>query len=388
MRDDEPMFPSGDQDYDSAIGWEPDSVKEQRERRAKLAAKEYPDVLSAKPMDRWLESFFPGTAEDELFGPFWLRGELAILFSSAGIGKSVLATQIAESLARGVRLDPFRGSPGSPVPPQRVLYLDFELGREQLLQRYSVSQRGLAAESAERSRYSFSPDIIRTEMFWSGRIATGYDNFSEMLFDEIKELIYDARIDVVVVDNITFLDRTSTSNINTSLGLMRRLNDLKKIHFLSILVLAHTPKRKNPHLPLTEADLQGSVNLSNFADSIFALGRATTSRDLRYIKQIKVRSRRVEFDESNVAVFTMEKFDMAVASGLVQQPDRAPQENFLGLRWKEFADEITLFAAGADGKVDLVSAANRLVRSGKSRSQVAAQLGISKTTVQRYVRSN
>jgi len=41
-----------------------------------------------------------------LFGEFWLEGELAILFADTGKGKSLLAVQIAESIARGRPIGP------------------------------------------------------------------------------------------------------------------------------------------------------------------------------------------------------------------------------------------------------------------------------------------
>lgn len=248
-------FPSGDQDYDSMIGWEPDSVRERKERAKKRAEREEPAMLYCRRMDEWLRTTLPVSSK-EMFGQFWLPGELAVLFSRAGIGKSILGTQIAESLARGVPITPFEAS-AAPLP-QRVLYLDFELTREQLLMRYSA----VADDGATLSTpYSFSPDIIRSEMYWNGRVSYGYDSFSDMLFGELEGIIYNERIDSVIVDNITFLDRTSTSNINTSLGIMRRLNQLKREQFVSILVLAHTPKRRGTPGQLTEAELQGSVNL-------------------------------------------------------------------------------------------------------------------------------
>ncbi len=73
----------------------------------------------------------PATAR--LFGDLWLAGELCIMFADTAKGKSILATQIAESIARGVPIGPLEMT----APPQRVLYLDFELSAEQFRERYS-----------------------------------------------------------------------------------------------------------------------------------------------------------------------------------------------------------------------------------------------------------
>ncbi len=379
-------FPSGDQDYDSMIGWEPDSVRERKERAKKRAEQESPAMLYCRGMNAWLQTTMPVSAANELFGQFWLPGELAVLFSSAGVGKSILATQIAESLARGIPLAPF--DTGAALPPRRVLYLDFELTREQLLMRYSaVGEDGVTMSTP----YSFSPDIIRSEMYWNGRVAYGYESFSDMLFAELEAIIYDERIDTLIVDNITFLDRTSTSNINTSLGIMRRLNELKREQFVSILVLAHTPKRHGPSAELTESDLQGSVNLTNFADSVFAIGRSAVSSDLRYLKQIKVRSGRTKFDRTRVAVYRIAKFDLAKCLGVTKQTDRKPVKNFLGFSFVEFGEEKDHFeesgsAAGSAEKQAQITKARLLARKGKSVRKIAAEIGVSRATAQRYAK--
>ncbi|MEO7674445.1 MAG: AAA family ATPase, partial [Pyrinomonadaceae bacterium] len=169
----------GSQDYDSAIGWEPVHMRERTAR--KLSEKVAADTLYCQPMNKWMQSIRAVTAEDGLFGPFWLRNELAIMFSAAGVGKSLLATQIAEHVARGFLMEPF-AIDAEICRPERVLYLDFELNREQLVSRYSVTD---ASGTAGNHLYSFSSDIIRSEHFWNGHLAQGYESFTEMLFDEV-----------------------------------------------------------------------------------------------------------------------------------------------------------------------------------------------------------
>jgi hypothetical protein len=43
--------------------------------------------------------------------------------------------------------------------------------------------------------------------------------------------------------------------------------------------------------PLSANDLQGSKMLINFCDSAFAIGKSSNDKDLRYLKQIKQRSK-------------------------------------------------------------------------------------------------
>ena len=55
---------------------------------------------------------------------------------------------------------------------------------------------------------------------------------------------------------------------------------------LSILVLAHTPKRPFAR-PLTVNDLAGSKQLSNFTDTMFAIGDSIQGSNIRYLKTKK-----------------------------------------------------------------------------------------------------
>src|SRR5687767_10426713 len=62
-----------------------------------------------------------------LFDEFWREGELAMLFGASGAGKSLLAVQIADALARGTPLDGFV----MPRSRRKVLYVDLDLSDAQ-----------------------------------------------------------------------------------------------------------------------------------------------------------------------------------------------------------------------------------------------------------------
>ncbi len=215
-----------------------------------------------------------------------------------------------------------------------------------------------------------------------------------MFFRNISNEIYLHDATVLIVDNITFLDRSSTSNPHSALSIMRGLNRLKQDCFISILVLAHTSKRQRWQ-PLSDLDLQGSVNLSNFADSMFAMGQSRRGPGLRYLKHVKARSGKTEFGADCVPVFSLEKFDNAASLGIVQNPERPPVNNFLGFRFMEFGreqDQLDLHqrpdgatAARPKDKKSVIENARRLAAEGKSSRKIAAQLGISRATASRYV---
>lgn len=82
---------------------------------------------------------------------------------------------------------------------------------------------------------------------------------------------------------------------------MKHLKALKNKYGLSILILAHTPKRDATR-PITRNDLQGSKMLINFCDSAFAIGESANDSSLRYIKQIKARNTEVIYDSDNVII--------------------------------------------------------------------------------------
>ena len=65
------------------------------------------------------------------------------------------------------------------------------------------------------------------------------------------------------------------------------LKKIKNKYGLSLLILAHTPKR-DATKGITKNDLSGSKMLMNFCDSAFAIGESFQKNGLRYLKQIKV----------------------------------------------------------------------------------------------------
>ena len=81
------------------------------------------NIFNIKLANEWMESARATPPQSELFGEFWLEGELALLFSDTNLGKSTLALQIAESIARGKKIPPMTSVPTA----QRVLYVDFEM---------------------------------------------------------------------------------------------------------------------------------------------------------------------------------------------------------------------------------------------------------------------
>ena len=386
-----PMFESGDQDYDSAAGWAPGrqwaTVEAADRERNPRKYSSPPEMLYIREARYFMENAAETAPITQLFGPFWLLGEVAIMFAPTGVGKSVLATQIAESLCRGVPFAPFENPAGPETGPQRVLYLDFEQTREQFTRRYSCATTdGCGIEST----YQLSPDLLRSELYWDGNIIDGYKDYTDMLFEDLRNRLDEHQSSILIVDNITFLSRSSMANASIAFSLMDRLQSLKKDRFISILVLAHTTKRRRDG-PLIDADMQGSVDLAKIADSAFAIGRSRQSPDLRYLKHIKSRSCRIEHGAENVAVFKLEKFDFAS----VVQPGGECVDNFLGFEFETFDHEDNHVALRETIRVSLrrrpqnndymIKRAKSLASQGLSSAAIAAKLGVGKSTAHRYL---
>ena len=240
-----------------------------------------------------------------LFSEFWHEGEICILFADTNVGKSILAVQIANSISRGEPICNFKLEANK----QSVFYLDFELSDKQFQNRYSLNYE---------SNYYFDDNFKRLNI---NTKFTDYDDFETKLFSELEKAIKENNCKILVVDNITFLKTQSTETAKDALPLMRKLIDLKKEYDLSMLILAHTPKR-NLSNPISINDLAGSKHLSNFADSVFSIGTSSQDSTKRYLKQIKARATEKMFDNDNIIICKIDK-----------------PINFLEFHFLEFGDE-------------------------------------------------
>jgi len=224
-----------------------------------------------------------------LFSQLWFESELCILFSDSNIGKSALSVVISDIISKGISLKGFRNE----AEKQKVLYFDFELSDKQFEKRYS---------NEYKNHYSFDDNFIRIE------INPDAEDFTEQkLNDNIEKTIIETAAKVLIIDNITYL-RNNLETAKDALPLMKFLKRLKKKYDLSILALAHTPKRDLSR-PISINDLSGSSMLKNFADSIFTINVSSKDKSLRYIKQLKARATEIIYDADNVIICEMKKDD-------------------------------------------------------------------------------
>lgn len=243
-------------------------------------------ALIIQEVNKWVEQARLRPAPKMLFDEFWFENELCVLFADTNVGKSILAVQIADSISKGIPIDGFRFA----GKPARVLYCDFELSDKQFELRYSDDQES----------YHFSKRFFRAEINPDCELPVGVQDIEQYINISLEQLLSNKQCEVLIIDNLTYL-RTGTEKASDALPLMKSLKSIKRKYNVSILVLAHTPKRDLTK-PLTKNDLQGSKMLINFVDSCFAIGESNSEGHQRYLKQIKVRNASITFDTTNVVV--------------------------------------------------------------------------------------
>jgi archaellum biogenesis ATPase FlaH len=317
-------------------------------------AKESKGLFTVKTASRWIEQAKTRPIPQMLFGEFWFEGELCILFADTNLGKSILAVQIGNSISRGEQIRGFKLE----TPKQPILYFDFELSDKQFENRYSIKFE---------QHYNFDNNFIRVEI---NPDAFAPDNISneDYLNHSLERSITETGAKVLIIDNLTYL-KNETEKAKDALPLMKHLKALKNKYGLSILALAHTPKR-DLSKPITRNDLQGSKMLINFCDSSFSIGESHSDKNLRYLKQIKQRNTEQIYDAENVCVCQIDK-----------------PLNFLLFEFVNFGKEWEHLKQHTEkDKENLNEKVSELKQQGRSLREIGAELGISHMKVSRILK--
>lgn len=328
------------------------------------ACKNHTNFFIQRTGNGWMETAKLKPLPKQLVGSLWHEGEIGICFADTNVGKSILAVQIGDALTNQKSVVGLEASQYSDT----VLYFDFEMNAKQFEARYS---------NGYQDHYQFSDNFHRIEVNPDEAIPDGKDSLKYFLdeFEHHIETQKSIKAKVIIFDNLTFLlSNGNGEQSNYAAALMDKLKRLKEACGISILLLAHTPKRETGK-PLTVNDLQGSKMISNFADSIFAIGKSSQSEDGRYIKQLKARNTGIEYGEGNVIVCKIEK------------PD-----NFLRFTPQGFAPEyqhlqFTKPVEVDEGRQELKRLVKELAEDGHSQREIAELAGTSAATVNRLLKS-
>ena len=274
-----------------------------------------------------------------LYKELWYEGEVSCLFADTNSGKSLLAVQIGTEIAKS----------------EKVLYLDLELSDKQFQLRYSD----------EGVLYEFPQNFYRVAI---DRMNIPEGDFEEAIMKDIETMVDKTGAKVLIIDNLTWLCTQAEKGSDASV-LMRRLLNLKFKYGLSMLCVAHTPKR-NMCSPITQNDLAGSKRLINFFDSSFAIGVSAKDEAIRYIKQIKCRYGSFTYDSGNVIVCHIEKINSFTSFAIDGYSSESEH-------LKQLTEKDT---------EELATKVKDMISSGRSYRDTATTLNISLSKVQRLMK--
>ena len=315
----------------------PSSVGVQKKSRA--CKTKHAGLLSIKAANEWIKESMKTPDPKMYFHNLIVQYENTVIFAASNVGKSILATQIAEDIAK----------------TDKVLYVDLELSSKQFQMRYSDTSSGKA--------HVFPTNFTRAEI--EPELMLGADLEQEIL-DSI-EVAAKQGIKFFVVDNITFICNGQESSAKASL-FMKKLIRLKKKYSLTIIVIAHTPKRRG-WKPITQNDLAGSAKLINFFDAGIALARSANDSNLRYLKQVKVRTGEFQYDAENVLLLDVNKDEGFLKFDVLGTGREEDHLNAL---------------AGGEGASEILEIL-MMQRDGMTVRQIAEAMNLGKSTVQRRI---
>lgn len=302
-------------------------------------------LMDVRPANQWNAQAETQPEPENLWNGMWHENEVACLFSDSNLGKSILAVQIGLEIARR----------------RRVVYCDFEMSARSFQKRYSHPD----------GRSVRLPDnFLRAELD-EERLATLCDgslSVEDAMIAAIESCAVATGSSVVIVDNITYVNQV-TEKGDMAGAMMLKLLQLKKRRGLSMLILAHTPKRLLS-APITQNDLAGSKKIFNFLDAAFAIGMSAKDPSLRYIKHLKCRGGSIVHDSSNVMVCEIDRI-----GGVLQFVPRGTDTESAHLR------------QSSDDNGQLRSQVQQLRAEGRTIRDIASTLGISRSTAHRLTQS-
>lgn len=335
-----------------------DAVKLQHDSLRQLNLPQANDnVLMVRGANYWIDEARTREIPKMLFGKFWHQSEVCILFADSNLGKSILAVQIADGISKGKGAAPFEVE----TEPQPVIYCDFELTDKQFESRYSFNYT---------EHYRFHSNFLRAQLNPDPEMMNNELNFDDTLISDLEASVVHSNARVLIIDNITFL-RSETEQAKDALPLMKQLKNLKNKYDLSILVLAHTPKRDLTQ-QITRNDLQGSKMLMNFCDSAFTIGESNADSSIRYLKQIKQRNTEQVYGDGNVCLCQISK------------PHNFLQYEFMG--FGNEPDQLKKKKVSNNDEV-LMARVTDLKNAGYSLREIGKELGISHQKVDRILKA-
>ena len=335
-----------------------------------LVSKNSKNIFKSKIFSKTLKDSASMKIPQMLFSELIFESDLTIMFASAGVGKTMLAMQIADSISRGTNIHGFINQ----SEQQKVLYFDFELSDKQLEGRYCEKLDGTWF-----NQYDFHENLIRVtfETDYSKPIT------AESVFDGILQESKYHEAKIIFIDNITWIAHQGLETSKDAGMLMKKLDNLKKEHKLTIIVLAHTPK-KYKWTPMELIDLAGSMQIGNFCDSVFAINFSKIDDSYRYIKQVKCRFTENKFHSNNVITARITKIESNFTGYEIMDAD---DENIL--EENHLASKVVTAVYDEEQIIDNKEKAIEIIKEKPdiSSRQLALEIDVSRETARKYLKN-
>jgi hypothetical protein len=188
-----------------------------------------------------MATYVPSTGNKYKMYPLLLEGQANLLYGLGGSGKSYLATLIAAKVSKG-----YQDEYGEIHPPERVLYLDYETGADEIYSRLSSIQMGLGLEPTPQILYHSSSQSLIVEI------------------EQIQRTVAEEDVRLVIVDSVAY---ACGGEAETSLPATNYSNALRSLH-TTTLSIGHVSKDVRASTPY------GSVFWFNGARSIWEVVRS------------------------------------------------------------------------------------------------------------------
>ena len=237
-----------------------------------------------------------------LMGSLLRESDVCFIFGDEGCSKSILAFQIGDAIAAGRSVFDSPEFINECAEGKKTIILDFELDDEDVADRYSEEIEAEFSKERTKTFHRFSDNFFRADI---NPECEDLKDLDLKIMRQIETLVEFEHPELLIIDNLSWLVSES-HDPGIATAFVRKLMTISRRYAVSVLVVAHTPKR-NTAEPLEARHLAGAKALSNFATNVIGIGMSKLDAHKRYIKHIKNRKGIKVFTEDNVATFTVIK---------------------------------------------------------------------------------
>ena len=282
--------------------------------------------LSKKPT-RVLRAFSPSEFMEvemnkpplELIGDCIPMSGLTVLYGLTKTGKSILAYQMMNDLARGNDL--FGGFLRNEFGPKKVVYYDNENPRGVISKRYS-NEGDLSTFYFKDVEHNVSLvlDCIE-DMIEPPEKFPSSDELLDQAIEIVTEKINEG-FEVIIVDNMMRLVTGNNKESDVMSKIMYKFKSLSETYRVAVILVTHTNKEYKT-TRLTPYHISGSAMTANLASTFIALNRN-------------------EFETKYWLTIPAGRFGTPLGDGQCIPYEMEADSNFIGLRFKELDFESSM----------------------------------------------